>query len=170
MKEFTEDEKIIARNIGSEFLWIARDSDGSLGVYSEKPKKVGGVWYAPSLHYQQLIPFNDVFSSIKWEDDEPTRITDIYNPQILDDAEREYLKTILKPFYGAVKYIEKVTECVFDEDNRSKEYLFIAFYGRGSFAFPDFDSGTMYSGMELNKKYKLDELGIAYKGETDEEG
>ena len=164
MKEFTEDEKIIARNIGSEFLWIARDSDGSLGVYSEKPKKVGGVWYAPSLHYQQLIPFNDVFSSIKWEDDEPTRITDIYNPQILDDAEREYLKTILKPFHEAVNYVAKYNDPACGEDICRKEYLLIELRG-GTFTFPDFDRGKMYSGMELDKKYQLDELGITYPEE-----
>ena len=168
MKEFTEDEKIIARNIDKNYKWMARDNNGALYVYREKPEKEDATWLNMDS-FSQLTVLSHLFPAIKWGDEEPTLISDIYNPQILDDAEREYLKTILKPFYGAVKYIEKVTECVFDEDNRSKEYLVIAFYGRGSFAFPDFDSGTMYFGMELNKKYKLDELGITYKGETDEE-
>ncbi len=163
MKTFTEDEKIIARNIDKEYQWMARDSDRGLCVYKRKPKKEKSYWHAAGYDY--LSPFSHLFSAVKWEDEEPTLISDIYNPPILNDAEREYIKMILKPFHGAVKYAEKVTECVFDEDNCSKEYLFIAFYGRGSFSFPDFDSGKMYAGMELNRKYKLDELGITYPEE-----
>ena len=67
-----------------------------------------------------------------------------------------------------MKYVEKLPEHVFDEDNRSKEYLVIAFYGRGSFSFPDFDSVKMYSGMELDKEYELDELGITYEAESED--
>ena len=163
MKTFTEDEKIIARNIDKEYQWMARDSDRGLCVYERKPKKEKSYWHAGGYDY--LSPFSHLFSAVKWENEESTLISDIYNPPILNDAEREYIKMILKPFHGAVKYAEKVTECVFDEDNCSKEYLFIAFYGRGSFSFPDFDSGKMYAGMELNRKYKLDELGITYPEE-----
>lgn len=161
MKKFTNDEKAIARNIDEEYKWIARDRDGNLCVYEEKPIKMGSYWY--SDNYDRISYFNHLFPAIKWEDEEPTRISDIYNPQVLDNAEREYLKTVLKPFRGAVKYVEKVPAIVFDDDNRGKEYVFVAFYGRGSFAFPNFDAGSMYTGMELNKEYKLDELGITYE-------
>ena len=161
MKTFSDDEKLIARNIDTEYKWMARDNDGNLYVYEGKPKKEESSWYSDgcSLFFQ----FSHLFSAIKWEDEEPTLISDIYNPQVLDDAEREYLKTVLKPFRGAVKYVEKVPAIVFDDDNRGKEYVFVAFYGRGSFAFPNFDAGSMYAGMELNKEYKLDELGITYE-------
>ena len=161
MKTFTEDEKIIARNIDEEYKWIARDRDGELCIYEEKPRKEGNYWDFDG--YGRPSYFNHLFSAIKWEDKEPTRISDIYNPPVLDDAEREYLKTVLKPFRGAVKYVEKVSASVFDEDNRSKEYVFVAFYDGGLFAFPNFDAGSMYTGMELNKEYKLDELGITYE-------
>ena len=163
MKTFSDDEKLIARNIDTEYKWIARDRDGNLYVYEGKPKKEESSWYSDgcSLFFQ----FNHLFSAIKWEDEEPTLISDIYNPQVLDNAEREYLKTVLKPFHDRVKYVEKVPAIVFDDDNRGKEYVFVAFYGRGSFAFPNFDAGSMYAGMELNKEYKLDELGITYEEE-----
>lgn len=164
MKEFTDDEKNIARHIDKEYTWIARDSDGNLCIYEGKPKKEGNSWYSDGYVY--LYYFNHLFPAIKWEDEEPTRISDICNPPILSDAEREYLKTVLKPFRGAVKYVEKVPAIVFDGDNRGKEYVFVAFYGRGSFAFPNFDAGSMYAGMELNKEYKLDELGITYNSEA----
>ena len=157
MKTFTEDEKIIARNIDEEsiYKWIARDRDGELCIYEEKPRKEGNYWYFDS--YDRLSYFNHLFSAIKWEDKEPTLISDIYNPQVLDDAEREYLKTVLKPFHEAVKYIKKIA-------GYDKEHLFIAFYCD----FPNFDdAGTMYTGMKLNKEYKLDELGITYKEEDE---
>lgn len=160
MKTFTEDEKTIAKNISKEYKWMARDRDGELCIYEEKPRKEENYWYFDG--YGRVSYFNHLFSAIKWEDKEPTLISDIYNPQVLDDAEREYLKTVLKPFRGAVKYVEKVSASVFDEDNRKEEYVFVAFDG-GLFAFPNFDAGTMYSGMELNKEYKLDELGITYE-------
>ena len=85
MKNFTNDEKAIARNIDGEYKWIARDRDGNLCVYDGKPRKRGSYWY--SDNYYRLSYFNHLFPAIKWEDEEPTRIRDIYNPQILDDAE-----------------------------------------------------------------------------------
>ena len=162
MKTFTEVEKTIARNIDEEYKWIARDRDGHLCIYAGKPRKEGNYWYSDD--YYRLSYFNHLFPAIKWDDEEPTRIRDIYNPQVLDDTEREYLKTVLKPFHEKVKYVEKVPAHVFDEDNW-EEYVFVAFYGRDLFAFPNFDAGSMYAGMELNKEYKLDELGITYEEE-----
>ena len=88
---------------------------------------------------------------LKWLDME-------HQEPILDDAEREYLKMVLKPFHEAVQCVEKTKK-------GDKEYLFISFYNNGAFFFPDFDSGTMYSGMELDRKYSLDELGITYEEE-----
>lgn len=163
MKEFSEDEKIIARNINKEYEWMARDRNGCLYIFNEKPKKLLNVWNVifDGLPYRfvKLVAFSHMFSSVKWGDDEPTRICDIYDPQILNKAERKYLKAILKPFYKEVDYAIKFR---LDEGSCSKEYLHIKFYG-GDFAFPNFDSGKMYSGMELNKRYKLDELGITYR-------
>ena len=175
MKEFTDDEKNIARNIDKEYKWIARDSDGSLCAYEERPKKEEDSWYSDCYDY--LFYFNHLFPAIKWEDEEPTRISDIYNPPILSDAEREYLKTALEPFHEKVKFVEKRWHTY------AKEYLFIHIHdgmlefpdydlGKmctgydGMVEFPDFDSGKMYSGMEPDKEYKLDELGITYNSEA----
>ena len=164
MKTFTEDEKIIAKNIDKEYKWMARDRDGNLCVYEEKPRKRRSCW-VPSDGYYYISYFNHLFPAIKWEDSEPTKISDIYNPPILNDAEREYLKTVLKPFHEEVKYVKKIADYKTDYEN---EYLFIVFYGEGAFLFPDFEAGTMYSGMESDKEYKLDELGITYEEETDD--
>ena len=157
MKTFSEAEKNIARNIDWEYKWMARDQDGNLCIYEEKPEKEECAWYNGVCKY--LYYFNHLFPAIKWEDDEPTLIRDIYNPPILNDLEREYLKTVLKPFHGVVKYVKKIK-------NDDKEYLFIPFSGNGALSFPDFDSGTGYSGMEPDRAYSLDELGITYKEEN----
>lgn len=158
MKKFTNDEKAIARNIDKNYKWIARDRDGNLCAYEERPKKEGDNWFSDG--YEYIYYFNHLFSAIQWEDEEPTRISDIYNPQVLDNAEREYLKMVLKPFHDRVKYVEKVHDYPTD----SMEYLFIQLHD-GKLEFPDFDSGEMYCGMELNKRYTLDELGITYEEE-----
>ena len=163
MKEFTTDEKNIARHIDQEYKWIARDSDGNLCVYEGKPKKEEGSWYSDGYGY--LYYFNHLFPAIKWEDEEPTRISDICNPPILNDAEREYLKTVLKPFHDEVEYVEKLHDYPINGDtSHSLAYLFIRLHN-GKLEFPNFDSKKMYLGMELNKKYKMDELGLTYPDE-----
>lgn len=160
MKTFTEVEKTIARNIDWEYKWIARDWDGNLCIYEGKPRKEEDSWYFDG--YNRFSYFNHLFSAIKWEDSEPTKISDIYNPPILNDLEREYLKMVLKPFHGVVEYVKKT------ENSDKKEYLFILFSGNRVFSSLDFDSGTRYSGMKLDRKYSLDELGITYQEETDD--
>lgn len=110
MKNFTNDEKVIARNIDEEYKWIARDRDGNLCVYGGKPKKRNDSWISDDYEYEYLYYFNHLFPAIKWEDEEPTRIRDIYNPPILSDAEREYLKTVLKQFHDEVKFVKKKQE------------------------------------------------------------
>ena len=171
MKEFSEDEKIIARNINKEYEWMARDRNGCLYIFNEKPKKLLNVWNVifDGLPYRfvKLVAFSHMFSSVKWGDDEPTRICDIYDPQILDDVERAYLKSLLKPFHEDVTYVIKYGH-ILDEDTCEKEYLLIQLYDKilqlndRALEFPDFDQGKMYSGMERNKEYTLDELGITY--------
>lgn len=162
MKEFTEDEKVIVKNIDKKFKWIARDKDKRMFVFASEPirKDIHDMW--ESMDSIIAFPYSEMFEPIKWEDDKPTRISDIYNPQVLDDVEREYLKTILKPFHDKVDGVAKNSRNIFGNNYR-REYLYIQFHDHdGKFEFPDFDSGKMYSGMELDKEYTLDELGITY--------
>ena len=165
MKTFTEVEKTIARNINKEYKWMARDRDGNLCIYEEKPRKEEDSWYFGGYDY--ISYFNHLFSAIKWEDEEPTRISDIYNPPVLNDAERGYLKMVLKPFHENVAYVEKVHYYSMNGDTSfSPAFLFIKLHD-GKLEFPNFDSRKMYLGMEFNKKYKMDELGITYKEEDE---
>lgn len=160
MKEFTKDEKTIARNINKEYKWIARDSNGALYAYKRKPKKAETA-YLNGGGFNHLAIFDHLFSAIKWGD-EPTLISYIYNPQILNDTEREYLKAVLKPFYDEVEYVVKCGHIFNDDGTCGNEYLYIEFRD-GNFTFPGFCAGKMYTGMELDLPYKLDELGITYE-------
>lgn len=67
---FTEDEKVILRNLPREFRWIARDSDKDLYLYKEKPYKDGGQWDIDEGFYE-LDLFEHFFQTIQWEDNEP---------------------------------------------------------------------------------------------------
>lgn len=58
-------------------MWIARDSDKTLWIYlikPEKDKKFGG-WVIPDTCYVSfLIPEDNLFPEVKWEDEEPREL------------------------------------------------------------------------------------------------
>ena len=71
---------------------------------------------------------------------------------ILDEVEKRYLEGVLRPFKDRVLNIEKNQNsygqmiCI----DLKKDYL----------CLPYFENDTMYKGMELDKKYSLEELGL----------
>ena len=75
-----------------------------------------------------------------------------YEPTILTEKEKAYLSSVIKPFKEEVETIEKAS---FEED----EQLQIS-DGDTVMAFPCFEKGTMYKGMEAYKEYTLEELGL----------
>ena len=88
----------------------------------------------------------------------------------LNEKEREYLCNVIKPFRDRISWIKK---CEYDRgDFIYGEYIVMGlkFFDSGTdgyicadeeqIALPSFAKGTMYKGMELNKKYTLDELGL----------
>lgn len=78
-----------------------------------------------------------------------------YKPLILDDVENAYLSAVIKPFRKRIKYIEKI-----DHSNvKNDQYLCIAL-ANDRCVLPNFKKGTMYKGMEADKEYTLEELGL----------
>lgn len=77
----------------------------------------------------------------------------IKKEEILDDAEKEYLSAVIKPFRNRVEYIKK---------NYYVEYEYISIYIKNecNMCFPNFKKGTMYKRMKINKEYSLKELGL----------
>ena len=70
---------------------------------------------------------------------------------ILTDEEREYLSVVIKPFRNRVSYISKT--------GYGEEYIEIKLDGDYAL-LPSYEEGRTYKGMELEKKYTLEELGL----------
>ena len=95
----------------------------------------------------------------------PTYTEYIPPKPILDDKEKEYLSSLVKPFKSKVKYIIK--EKLYCNNSKSKEYIAIAcFDSIDSFEMPLFKSNTMYKGMELDRKYTLEDLRLIVDEKT----
>lgn len=77
----------------------------------------------------------------------------IVEKEILDEEEREYLSSVIRPFRHKVKYIVKF-DCL------PEEYISIWLPHDEVINLPYFKKGTMYKGMEKCKKYTLEELGL----------
>lgn len=80
--------------------------------------------------------------------------------EILDKEEKEYLENVIRPFKNRVKYIEKGNiGFYYPTKEFLSEYIYVNLgYNSDSCSLPRFKKGTMYKGMELKKKYTLDEL------------
>ena len=75
--------------------------------------------------------------------------------KILDKEEKEYLEAVVKPFKNRVIAIN-CHALSFDG-----AYIMIELEKPfDSIDLPRFEKGTMYKGMELNKEYTLEELGL----------
>jgi hypothetical protein len=78
-----------------------------------------------------------------------------YVAPVLDDIEKKYLSDVIRPFKNRVKTIRKA-KCdgkYFIEINMKQNY--------DNACLPFFSTKSgMYKGMELNKRYTLNELGL----------
>lgn len=74
---------------------------------------------------------------------------------ILDDVERKYLANVIKPFRNRIKHFYKYP-CA----NGDSEAIAAITKDFDYLDFPRFKKGSMYKGMELEKSYTLEELGL----------
>ena len=77
--------------------------------------------------------------------------------EILNEKEKKYLSTVIKPFRNGVLTITKYNY------NNGDEYLQIEVNQPNRFEcikLPYFEKGTMYKGMKLGFTYILKELGL----------
>lgn len=162
MGKFTKRDVKIAQNIDSKYKYIAREFDGTLQLFSEKPYGLNGSWYVSGNSRKCELPLADVFEGIKFDDKEPTALADI-KVDPLDEAEKRYLKEIIRPWRECVTKICKEISCFNVSNNQQYESIVIYYDGEtgGDFmALPAFKKGSMYAVMELNVSYTPDELGI----------
>ena len=75
LKQFTNEELTILKSIDTKYKWVARDEDNSIYAFEDKPTKSVEDWN--DVYVTKLIkemPFENIFKSIKWKDNEPVYI------------------------------------------------------------------------------------------------
>lgn len=97
---------------------------------------------------------NDNASIVKVE--RPVKYETVFDrkEEVLDAAEKRYLAGVIRPFRDKVKYIYK--ERVWSND---REFINIILK-EDTLDLPYFKKGTMYKGMEIDRNYTLEELGL----------
>lgn len=67
------------KNIITVEGFAARDKDGKLYIYTEKPYKAGEGWISDNISADYLFRISDKeaskFSDVKWQNKEPIKIT-----------------------------------------------------------------------------------------------
>lgn len=157
MNKYNDIEIQTAKNLLKEgYKWIAREKGSKIWAYKNKPHRdkyqLYCAWNYNGDYFQICTKHVPIFLNVTCADKEPVSLESIVHPQILDDAERRYLKGVIRPFRESVRSIAK-SDIYKDEViciDTKKRYM----------AFPPFKAGTMYKGMELNRKYTLEELGL----------
>lgn len=102
-----------------------------------------------------------VFNKDVYSDKFLDQTIEVESPEILDKKEKEYLSYVIKPFRNRVTNIKKVFLIT-----PKRKYIKIEYREDKidaisvSLCFPDLPNDEMYKGMEDNRPYKLEELGL----------
>ena len=158
MTKYSEIEIETAKNMLKKGLkWIGRNQAGRLSAHANKPSKVGSYWW--SVGYSDCTcDYVPIFQSIRFDDKEPVNLESIVQPQILDDAEKRYLKGVIRPFRNQIISIYK------EQFGFNHESIIIEYYdfdrSQSTLCLPQFEKGSMYNGMKIGKAYTLEDLGL----------
>ena len=111
------------------------------------PSQVFKILDGTNVVFEKPILLNraDLSLFLSWLEEE-------YKEPILNDVEKAYLSAVIKPFREEVETIEKTSFSGYEQLQISD--------GDTIMAFPCFEKGTMYKGMEVDKDYTLEELGL----------
>lgn len=102
-----------------------------------------------------------IFNKDLYSDKFLDQTIEVEAPDILNKKEKEYLKAVIKPFRNQVTNIKKVFLIT-----PKRKYIKIEYREDKidaisvSLCFPDLPNDEMYKGMEDNRPYKLEELGL----------
>ena len=95
---------------------------------------------------------SDLGKIIKIEEPEYKKVYE-YKPEILDKAEKRYLRRVIRPFRDKVTYIRKF---VYSTGDAKIDIVVENWY----ICLPTFPKNQMYKNMEDDKEYTLEELGL----------
>ena len=85
---------IFISSFDEKYKYIARDEDGAVYLYIDKPFKDGTVWKTkPRQKRSKIEGINEhAFNSVKWTDEEPTAIPDENEIEKMIDKELMVMK------------------------------------------------------------------------------
>lgn len=145
---FTEKMKTVLMSTDEKYKFIWRSAAGNLYLTTtNKDREI----FASAYPFDA---YSELFRGIK-SGRRPLR----FRPDVLDDVEKEYLKSTLAPFRNRVVGIKKLSIIdgnrivVHVTDERTGEFDVLM--------FPSFsEHSNMYAGMEADREYMPNELGI----------
>lgn len=161
---FREDELVLVQ----EKQFTKADlKDGDIVIYRNGNKRTvfldklitGGGFIG-----KYLTNYNDELEEVSYENslldivkvERPTHYKTVFErkEEVLDAAEKRYLAGVIRPFRDKVKYIYKGQEW-----SSIKEFIHIELK-EDALDLPYFKKETMYKGMEIDRNYTLEELGL----------
>lgn len=141
--------------------------DGDVVTYRDGKKAtvLRGQSELRSIDQIGLMYLKDYDERLKYVDNKKYDIIKVEHPvqyetvyerkeEILDEAEKRYLRGVIRPFRSKVEGIEKHIR-IFDSD---KAFIRILSNGETMACLPDFEVDTMYKRMEAERDYTLEEL------------
>lgn len=130
-------------------------------------------WYRKNCdnHCRGCI-FDDVYCCVITDNHQWVNNKDLYSDKFLDQTieievsdiltkeEKEYLSAVIKPFRDKVTHIKKKVYPTPKRKYIEIEYTDTNEINNVSLCFPDLPNDEMYKGMEDNRPYKLEEVGL----------
>lgn len=141
LKLMREGKKFKGHYGTGEYFYV--DKDGLFWYFSDADGKIH-----PGLDYLRCDDFS---SNYDWEE---------YKEPILDEVEKRYLENVIRPFRNRANTITIRKHRNFDRECIELRIFSLKWVIQESMFFPSFEEGTMYKGMEANRAYKLEELGL----------
>ena len=140
--------------------------DGDIVTYRDGRKKIvfEDKFYG-SNHFVLLKYYTEDLKDIDGEEENdiikverPVKYETVFErkEEILDETEKRYLASVIKPFKNKIETIEKTIKI----GDSSLCYLIMLLKNNDMANLPNFKKNSMYKGMETNKKYTLKELGL----------
>ena len=159
--EFDEIELILEKQFTKSDL-----QNGDIVTYRDGRKKIvfEDKFYG-SNHFVLLKYYTEDLKDIDGEEENdiikverPVKYETVFErkEEILDETEKRYLASVIKPFKNKIETIEKTIKI----GDSSLCYLIMLLKNNDMANLPNFKKNSMYKGMETNKKYTLKKLGL----------
>ena len=118
-----------------------------------------------SVVKEERYCFSAIHTAFNTQKDTWTWVREEKPKRILTPKEYNYLKAVIAPFRDRVAYIDKCNSLDEFENIKEDEQIRIWYKGTDEYYYQDiilyeFKKGTEYKGMELDKEYTLEELGL----------